>query len=272
MFRNGALLIALTFSLSAMAWEDDYLYALESLERSNYSAAVDALEKAIAERPEAQLAAGESELDYLPHLNLAAALFELGRVDEAQENLKIAQSTAPWRDSYFGRQLWDRYALAIMASDTDMSSEKGDYKTFEAQEYTLSESEAASIKTEVLRRCALTGKGPRGSLPWYFHYEYGIELMEAGDNQRALDQLIMAANRRENSSRNSRMYGMWFTPYLPYYQIAQAHTKLGNWQCAMDAMRLSVEYSEFRPLDPGFQQYSDLQKLILRQNDAKAEG
>ena len=89
---------------------------------------------------------------------------------------------------------------------------------------------------------------------------------KTSDPQRGLDALILAANVREESRRKSRMYGMWFTDYLPYFRIAQAHSKLGNWRCAMDAMRLSARYSEFSPADSGYRDYSDLQKLILRHN------
>lgn len=248
-------------------WQDDYLYALESLQRSNYQAAIDSLEAAISVRPVPELMAVSPTVDYLPYLNLAAAYFEVGSMDKAREALQNAQRENKWVDSYVGRQLWDHYALPIMASDAEVAAGRSDYRDFDRKPYLISEDEAEKIKTEVLRRCAITGDGPRGDLPWYFHYEYGMELMEAGDPQRALDQLIMAANRKEDSKRHSRMYGMWFMNYLPYYSIAQVHTKLGNWQCAMDAMRLSAKYGEFSPLDPGFEQYSDLQKLILRQNE-----
>ena len=133
--------------------------------------------------------------------------------------------------------------------------------------YALTDTECEDIRRQVLRRCALPEKGSTGTLPWYFHYEYGLELMAAGDSQRAIDELIVAAAIREKSRRKSRMYGMWFTDYLPYYQIALAHSKMGNWQQAMDAMRVSARNSEFSPIDRGYDQYSDLQKLIMRQSD-----
>ncbi len=139
-----------------------------------------------------------------------------------------------------------------------------DYRQYDAAAYVLDEAQAEQIRNQVLKRCALAARLAENRLPWYFHYEFGLELLAAGDPQRGLEALIVAANLREESKRNSRMYGMWFTHYLPYYQIAQAHSQLGNWRCAMDAMRLSARYSEFSPADAGWTDYSDLQKLILR--------
>jgi hypothetical protein len=42
---------------------------------------------------------------------------------------------------------------------------------------------------------------------------------------------------------------MWFMDYLPYLQIARAHTRLGNRECALDALRLSQELGEVSPDD-----------------------
>ena len=264
-----ALLTAGAAAAADPAWVDDYRYALESLERGQFSTAIDALEETVAAHPAPMLAGDQLTIDYLPYINLAAAYFELGDQAAARKALDQSESYGIATRSYVGRQLWDSYALKIVASDDEVMADaaQSDFRDYDRQALVLSDEEAEEIKRQVLRRCALTGKGPSDGMPWYFHYEYGLELMEAGDAQRAVDQLILAANHREDSKRNSRMYGMWFTNYLPYYQIAQAHSKLGNWRCAMDAMRLSAQYGEFSPVDRGFDQYSDLQKLILRQNE-----
>lgn len=259
--------ILILATLWASAGADDYRYGLESLERGQYAAAIAAFEAAIAADPQPALASGADDLDYLPYLNLAVAHHRAGNDAAAREALERSASMAVVSQSYMGRNVWDRYAIAIMATDEKMltDNQSVDYKTFDRRALVLSDDEAGTIRNQVLRRCALTGKGLSDGLPWYFHYEFGLELMEAGDPQRALDELILAANLREDSKRNSRMYGMWFTNYLPYFKIAQAHSKLGNWKCAMDAMRVSARQSEFSPVDPGYEQYSDLQKLILRQ-------
>ncbi len=264
------LLTLLLVSSSTLinAADDDYHYGLESLERGEFSAAIAGFEAAIKADPVPRLAVLARDTDYLPHLNLAVAQHEAGNGAAARKALEKSAGYGVVRQSYLGRKVWDRYALNIMATDDAMLADNAtaDYRQFERSDFTLSESEVTTIKGQVLRRCALTGKGSTDQMPWYFHYEFGLDLMAAGDPQRALDELILAANLREDSKRNSRMYGMWFTNYLPYFQIAQAHSKLGNWQCAMDAMRVSAQQSEFSPVDPGFEQYSDLQKLIMRQS------
>ncbi|MEM7708794.1 MAG: hypothetical protein AAF358_24800 [Pseudomonadota bacterium] len=266
--RKVLISLLLAGPVAAQAAEQDYRYGLESLERGEFTAAVSAFEKAVADDPQPRLAVLAKDVDYLPHLNLAVARHEAGDAKGAREALDRSAGLGVVRQSYLGRQVWDRYALNIMATDSEMLAEnqEADFRTFERRDFTLPDTEVTAIKRQVLRRCALTGKGPTDEMPWYFHYEFGLELMEAGDPQRALDELILAANLREDSKRNSRMYGMWFTNYLPYFQIAQAHSKLGNWQCAMDAMRISARQSEYSPVDPGYEQYSDLQKLIMRQS------
>ena len=223
----------------------------------------------VSSAPKPRRADADLQVDYLPYVNLAAAYYELGELEAARATLGESQRYGQATRSYVGSKIWDKYALKIMASDDRLlaAAADSDFREFNRGELVLSEEEAEEIKRQVLRRCALTGEGPNDILPWYFHYEYGQELLEAGDPQRAVDELILAANKREDSRRNSRMYGMWFTHYLPYYQIAMAHSKLGNWQCAMDAMRLSAQYGEFSPVDPGYQEYSDLQRLILLENE-----
>ncbi len=266
MIKPLSALLLLT-STSLLADAQDYRYGLESLERGEFTAAIAAFETAVSKDPTPRLAVLANDTDYLPHLNLAVAHHEAGNQEAARKALDVSAAHGVVRQSYLGRKLWDRYALNIMATDSAMlaDNQAADFRTFERSDFTLSDTEVTSIKSQVLRRCALSGKGPTDEMPWYFHYEFGLDLMAAGDPQRALDELILAANLREDSKRNSRMYGMWFTNYLPYFQIAQAHSKLGNWQCAMDAMRVSAKQSEYSPVDPGYDQYSDLQKLILRQ-------
>lgn len=153
---------------------------------------------------------------------------------------------------------------ALLLAPFAVAGKDTDYRQFDQAAYVLDAAQAERIRDQVLKRCALSARLAENRLPWYFHYEYGLELLAAGDPQRGLEALIVAANLREESKRNSRMYGMWYTHYLPYFQIAQAHSQLGNWRCAMDAMRLSARYSEYSPSDAGWSDYSDLQKLILR--------
>lgn len=143
------------------------------------------------------------------------------------------------------------------------SAQARDFRDYEPRPHTLNEEAVNRIRERVLRKCAIRSADLDENLPWYFNYEFGLELMDAGDYQRGLDALVLAANQRQESQRNKRMYGMWYTHYLPYFQIAQAHSKLGNWQCALDALRVSTEYAEFSPVNRDYAQFSDLQKMIM---------
>ena len=72
----------------------------------------------------------------------------------------------------------------------------------------------------------------------------GLELAERGDAQRAVDSLMAAAERKPLPRQYARMYGMWFTHYRPYLELANSHVALGNWDCARAALDLSRETGE----------------------------
>lgn len=118
------------------------------------------------------------------------------------------------------------------------------------------------IRDRVLRRCGLSGRLAENKLPWYFHYEYGVELIREGAASHAIEPLQMTANLRSRPARDARMYGMWFVDYLPYYQISKAWSKLGEWDLAWDALVMSESFREFSPRDRDYEQYLDLKKLI----------
>ena len=102
----------------------------------------------------------------------------------------------------------------------------------------LTPDEVERLRRKVLIQCGLQeGAGDR--LPWYFHFEFGRELLISGDAQRAVGELTMAVDLNPVPHASKRMYGMWYVDYFPYYQLALAHSALGNWTCAANAMRLS---------------------------------
>ena len=132
------------------------------------------------------------------------------------------------------------------------------YSVFERSPAVLSDAEYAEVQDQVLEQCGLDEDIPLRQAPWYLHYEMGLELVEREDPQRALDAFIEASERRHTSKRKARIYGMWFKDYLPYYQIARAHSMLGNWECASDALDVSRSMGEVRA---GDKQYDDFEKL-----------
>lgn len=110
---------------------------------------------------------------------------------------------------------------------------------------------ADALRRQVLVQCGLPPSQQDG-LPWYFHFEYGRQLNSAGDARRAISELSQSIEINPQPAPGQRMYGMWYVDYLPYFQLAQAHARLGNWPCAANALTLSSRYDEdgFGVLDP----------------------
>jgi hypothetical protein len=106
------------------------------------------------------------------------------------------------------------------------------------QAVSLTPQAAEALRRKVLVQCGLP-VDQRDELPWYFHFEYGRALLETGDAQRAIGHLTQSVELKPDPRAEERMYGMWFVEYLPYYRLADAHARLGNWPCAAGAMQLS---------------------------------
>jgi hypothetical protein len=112
------------------------------------------------------------------------------------------------------------------------------------QSMSLQPAEVDALRRKVLVQCGLDSS--RNVLPWYFHFAYGQALLEAGDARRAVVELSRSIDLKPEPSARKRTYGMWFTDYLPYFQLAEAHARLDNWPCAERAMQLSQSSGEAR--------------------------
>lgn len=130
------------------------------------------------------------------------------------------------------------FASAYTSSaDPDDNTAMGAYRSTNLQS-----GEADALRHKVLVQCGLVGT--RNVLPWYFHFAYAQALLEAGDARRAVVELSESINLRPEPRARKRTYGMWFTDYLPYFQLAEAHAKLDNWPCAEHALQLSRSTGE----------------------------
>ncbi len=240
--------------------EEAYLAGIEFFEQGELQAASDSFLRAIKLAPAPAAEPGE----YLPYIYLSATSFEMGHTREARDALIQSQiyGIAPTTET--GRKLLEKYAVDIMSAPLDepgfVSSPQS--SPVDSQTFSLSDMEVELIRAQVLNRCALSSKLEGNKLPWYFHYEFGVHLMQAGDPKRAVDAFTMGANVREDPSRDKRMYGMWFIDYLPYYQIALAQSQLGNWESAYDAIQTSANFGEFSPTDPDYESFLVLNRLI----------
>ncbi|MCI0411918.1 hypothetical protein L0222_03845 [bacterium] len=133
---------------------------------------------------------------------------------------------------------------------------------FKRKTYLLSDMEVEKIKEEIRTRCRLP-QANEMTYPWYYHYELGMAMQKKKDWQRALDSLLASLDRRERPQKFTRIYGMWFIDYFPYYNIGVAHYHLKNWNCAVQSFRLSQMFEDI-PKD-------SVEFYRLRELDSEAE-
>jgi len=264
-FIFGLLAIGIS-SLSAaeLPCEQHYSAGLDKMSEGRYMEASAEFEAAIQLSSTPTL----SDTEYLPYVHLAVSNFKAGRNTSARDALVQSQVYGIAPKTEKGSLLIDEYAADIMSMPVNVSDAplpehaKVSFHELDQPAVSLSDERVEAIRTGVLKRCALSSALEQNKLPWYFHYEFGRDLMEAGDSQRALDSFVLGANVREDPSRGKRMYGMWFIDYLPYYQIALAHARLSDWKSAHDAIETSKNFGEFSPADPDYEEFSSLESII----------
>jgi hypothetical protein len=127
------------------------------------------------------------------------------------------------------------------------------------------QAEIQAIRERVLQRCGLSSRLAENKLPWYFFYEFGVELLHAGRSDAALEALQMTASLKEKPARAARMYGMWYVNYLPYYQMSIAYAQLEQWDRAWDAIVMSEALFEFTPGDYEYEAFESLKETIERE-------
>lgn len=160
-----------------------------------------------------------------------------------------------------GLCLWFGSATAASAAP-DWSRDSGKLGQNALAQMKAMEYEVNLIRQRVLRKCGLAADVAPDKLPWYFHYEFALELLDAGHAQQALTVLYRSTAKRTIPKRGARMYGMWFVDYLPYYQIAATHAQLGNWTCARQALEKAEHFGVFNVEHADFDDYRKLRTLI----------
>ena len=157
-------------------------------------------------------------------------------------------------------------AVAAVLCSLNLHAERIDKSTVpgDTQAQALTEQQLQDIRKRVLRRCGLSSKLTHNRLPWYFHYEFGVELVRQGAAGEALEPLQMTANLKPQPMRDARMYGAWFINYLPYYQMSLAYSELGEWDNAWDAIRMSENLVEFSSGDFEYEKFATLKNLITQ--------
>jgi hypothetical protein len=252
-------LLALAFAavsgpaLPADTWLEHYERGVALVEEGRAAEARAELEAALELRSEEGLWVPVQPgryLDYLPHLYLAIACHGAGDLPAALEHLAAAERSGIAARSEVGARLLAAFQVLLNegsapepAPSAASPPDRPLYQVYERKPPLLTDEEFGRIQREVLDRCRLKASNPERA-PWYYHYELGLELARRGDSQRALDALVDAANLRPRSRHLARIYGIWFIDYLPYLKIAWAHARLGNRECARDALRLSAQEGE----------------------------
>ena len=164
-------------------------------------------------------------------------------------------------------------ALALVGSaNLCAGSDPLDGQAADSSVQNLSEAQLHNIRKRVLKRCGLSSRLASNRLPWYFHYEFGVELVRLGAPAEAVEPLQMTANLKPEPARDARMYGAWFVNYQPYYQMSLAYSDLGQWDAAWDAIRISENLVEFAPGEFEYDKFESLKSRITRNRQEKTHG
>lgn len=270
------MLLALTLAVllggdppAAVPWYDHYEKGVQLVQEGRGAEARASLEQALALRDQEGLRLPTESIryvDYLPHLYLAVACHMGGDAAAAREHLLAAQRSGAAAKSEAGSRLLAAYEMLILGTSPEAppaqaapTAERPRYAVYPRKPLLLADAEFRRLQQDVLTRCRL-GSGEAERAPWYFHYELGLELEKRGDHQRALDAFVESASRRAQPQHLARIYGVWFVDYLPYFQIARAHARLGNLECARDAFALSRRLGEVTEKDKDFAEMKALLK------------
>lgn len=259
---TALLVLSGAVEASSPTWYERYERGLRLLEEGNAPEAREAFRAALALRPTEGLQVPTRPmqyLDYLPHLYLAISSQMLGEVEEARRHLQAAERSGMAERTEAGRPLLVAYQQ-LLRGELSRQYQRPRFSIYPERPTVLSEEEFESLKGEVLARCAIPPTSKLAQLPWYAHYELGVEVARRGDPQRALNLFIDAVSRRPNPQRRARMYGMWLIDYYPYFNIARSHLKLGNVECARDALEVSSKLREIVPAAPEYSEFLALQR------------
>jgi tetratricopeptide (TPR) repeat protein len=244
------------------AWFERYELALRLLEDGKAGEAGAELRAALALRPQEGLQIPTRPMqyiDYLPHLHLAITAQMLGEVETARRHLQAAERSGVAEKSEVGRALLIAYQQ-LLRGELSQQYQRPRFAVFPQRPTVLTDEEFDSLRGEVLARCAIPPTSKLAQVPWYAHYELGLEVARRGDPQRALNLFLDAVGRRPNPQRRARMYGMWLIDYYPYFNIARSHMKLGNWECARDALEVSGKLREIPPAAPEYGEFLGMQR------------
>lgn len=258
---------------SVTSYQQAYQTGINQFQQGHLRASSESFYEAIELAPDP----AASPEEYLPYMNLSVTLFEMGQTRAARDALIQSQIHGVAAETKSGKNLLKQYASDIMsaplddsqfvASSTAAKSTSDNLAEEQSQDdttFAMADDEISAIEEKTIKRCMSSISKANDKLPWFFYYQCGVELMERGDAEMAVRAFEMGASAVDDPRRGKRMYGMWFVDYLPYYQMALAHSQLGNWESANVAIQSSENHGEFSPSDPDYDEFSALDQLIKR--------
>jgi tetratricopeptide (TPR) repeat protein len=267
-----AMMIAAMLAAGAPqgVWYEHYEKGVRLIEQGQASAARAELESSLALHDAEGLQVptrAHEYIDYLPHLYLAIADQMSGDVNSARAQLALAEASGASQKSEVGRPLLVAYELLL--SGGNAAGRRPAYAIYTQTKPVLTDAEFKTLRNDVLTKCDIRPDTKMADTPWYARYELGLELEKKGDYGRALSELIDAVAQSPSPRRHARTYGMWLIDYYPYFHIARSHVRLGNWQCAKNALDISQRLSEIPEDAPEMHEYLALQDVTARKVSGK---
>lgn len=238
-------LFAITCFADQSSWRQNYEKGLQLQAQGQYEEAASYLKMALADKPISQVIQDQKEtFEYLPYLQLGICYFHAGKTSLASEYFEIENSLTALNESKGGKRLMQEYKVKLSQQKPQQNAQQDEViRKFEKKPYVLSDVDVSKMKEDIRLRCELP-KADERTYPWYYHYELGLALSSKNDWQRALDSFLTALDHRDRPQKFTRIYGMWFIDYYPYYNIGLAHYHLQNWKCAESSFRLSQMFED----------------------------
>jgi len=249
------------------AWYQLYDRGVTAIEQGRPQEARPLLEAALAKQPTEGLrlrTSGIYFVDYMPNLYLAIAAQMTGDLETARKYIAEAEATGVAASSEVGAPLLSAFRILMRAPIPETAPAvrstppARSFRLFPPQAPKLSDTEYQRLRHQVAMRCGVPEEMPTSKAPWYFHYELALALARQGDPQRAVEALITSTDHKPQPQRQARMYGMWFTDYIPFFWIAREHAQLGNWECVVDALDASKRAGEVTERDQEFVEFRAL--------------
>lgn len=256
---QGLLFSLLLMTAGAdLAWYSHYEAGVRAVEAGEADAAIEALEKALALKPDEELSVPLDPfeyVDYTPHLFLSIAHHMKGSLVTARAELEKSERAGVAEKSEYGRHLLQAQRILLTGLSSRPISSQPVLSDHWSRPELLSEEEFTSLKSNILKVCAAAHQPAGGETKWYSHYEAALEAARRGDQPRALAELLEAIVRRPEPQKRARTYGMWLVDYYPYFHVARLHAEMGQWDCALDAIQVSKRLDEIAPSSREFTEF-----------------